>query len=207
MELYQRIVIARKKKGLTQEQLADLTNVTVRTIQRIESGESIPRSYTVKAIAAVLNISFEELLANTNSNKASLTNSINSSISPNLQDGKHFLQMLCLSCFSYLVIPLVHFLVPARMLKKSNEQNPAIIAFARKVISNQIYWMVALYIFLLLSLAYNFIITVYFKNFYSLNYLWPFFIMYFINIIIITTAIWRIKKTDFTLEPPVQVAN
>ena len=115
--------------------------------------------------------------------------------------------MLCLSCFSYLVIPLVHFLVPTRMLKKSNEQNPAIIAFARKVISNQIYWMVALYIFLLLSLAYNFIITVYFKNFYSLNYLWPFFIMYFINIIIITTAIWHIKKTDFTLEPPVQVAN
>jgi len=33
----------RKQKGLTQEDLVEKCNITVRTIQRIESGETTPR--------------------------------------------------------------------------------------------------------------------------------------------------------------------
>lgn len=68
MELYQKIVTARKQKGLTQEQLADLVNVTVRTIQRIENGGSTPRAYTLKTIATALGLNFEELVANNDTN-------------------------------------------------------------------------------------------------------------------------------------------
>lgn len=53
----------RQKKGLTQEELASLTNVIVRTIQRMESGESRSRASTLRAIAAALEIPFETLLA------------------------------------------------------------------------------------------------------------------------------------------------
>jgi len=44
----------RKAKGLTQEGLAEKCNVNVRTLQRIESGEVTPRSYTARVIFAVL---------------------------------------------------------------------------------------------------------------------------------------------------------
>ncbi|QKX06078.1 helix-turn-helix transcriptional regulator [Aquimarina sp. TRL1] len=44
----------RKSKGLTQEELVEKCNISVRTIQRIENGEVTPRSYTVKAILAAL---------------------------------------------------------------------------------------------------------------------------------------------------------
>ena len=60
-ELGQRILELRKQKGLTQEELVALCNINVRTLQRIESGEVSPRSYTVKTILSALDYDFESL--------------------------------------------------------------------------------------------------------------------------------------------------
>ncbi|GHC43207.1 helix-turn-helix domain-containing protein [Ulvibacter litoralis] len=60
-ELGQKIQELRKQKGLTQEELVDLCNINVRTIQRIEAGEVTPRSYTLKSIFNVLDFDFNEL--------------------------------------------------------------------------------------------------------------------------------------------------
>ena len=49
-ELGQKILELRKNKGLTQEELVEKCNINVRTLQRIESGEVNPRSFTVKII-------------------------------------------------------------------------------------------------------------------------------------------------------------
>ena len=49
-ELGKQISALRKARGLTQEELVSKCNINVRTIQRIESGEVTPRSYTVKII-------------------------------------------------------------------------------------------------------------------------------------------------------------
>lgn len=53
-ELGKKISELRKDKGLTQEELVEKCNISVRTLQRIESGEVTPRSYTVKTILAAL---------------------------------------------------------------------------------------------------------------------------------------------------------
>lgn len=60
-ELGKKISELRKKKGFTQEELVDLCNMNVRTIQRIESGEVTPRSYTLKAILKALDYDLEEI--------------------------------------------------------------------------------------------------------------------------------------------------
>lgn len=192
MELHQKIAIARKKKGLTQEQLAELTNITVRTIQRVESGENVPRPYTIKAIAAALDTTFEALTGS-----ASGGDPVVPKNHQNTGDEEHFLHILCLSCFSFLVIPLAHFLVPAFLLKRSNLQNPGIIARSRSVIRTQIYWVASVCFLLLLTLAYNIIIALYAERSLRLNYLFPFFFMYFLNAALISATIWRIKKGAF----------
>ena len=46
-------------KGLTQEDLAEQTNLSVRTIQRIENGEVDPRTYTLNALATALDVDLE----------------------------------------------------------------------------------------------------------------------------------------------------
>ncbi|MEJ0029194.1 MAG: helix-turn-helix transcriptional regulator [Bacteroidota bacterium] len=51
-----RISILRKAKGLSQESLAEITKISLRTIQRIESDSTTPRPYTLKAIATALDV-------------------------------------------------------------------------------------------------------------------------------------------------------
>ena len=53
-ELGKKISELRKEKGLTQEELVEKCNISVRTLQRIETGDVTPRSYTVKTILAAL---------------------------------------------------------------------------------------------------------------------------------------------------------
>jgi uncharacterized Tic20 family protein len=48
----------RQLKGLTQEQLAEKCEVSPRTIQRIESGEVDPRSYTLRCLGDALDFEF-----------------------------------------------------------------------------------------------------------------------------------------------------
>jgi uncharacterized Tic20 family protein len=57
-----KIVHFRKLRGITQESLAEVTGLNVRTIQRIESGDVDPRLYTLKSIADALDVNLEELL-------------------------------------------------------------------------------------------------------------------------------------------------
>jgi len=53
-ELGKKVQKIRNQKGLTQQELSDSCNVDVRTIQRIESGEVVPRWTTVRILAAAL---------------------------------------------------------------------------------------------------------------------------------------------------------
>ncbi len=54
-----KIAELRKAKGLTQEELVDKCNLNVRTLQRIESGEVTPRTYTLRLIFEALEYSFD----------------------------------------------------------------------------------------------------------------------------------------------------
>lgn len=51
----------REEKNLTQEELAEKSGLSVRTIQRIEAGTE-PKGYTLKTLASTLEISEKELL-------------------------------------------------------------------------------------------------------------------------------------------------
>lgn len=200
MELGRRIAAARQQKGLTQEQLAELTNITVRTIQRIESGESMPRSYTLKAITSALELTFQDF--SFSRNRAQYNAAISNAASIKEEASKHFLQMVCLSCFSYMVIPFIHFLIPRHLLKQSNEKNPKVIAFARKVIRIQVYWKSAFWFLMLATVAWNILMAAYFNKAWLVNYLVPFFSMYLLNAIIILYSLSKINKTDFRSTEP-----
>ncbi len=63
METGKLIKELRIKKGMTQEELADKTEVSARTIQRIENGEVEPRAYTLHMIAKALDVDFSLFVA------------------------------------------------------------------------------------------------------------------------------------------------
>lgn len=65
-ELGRRLTALRKEKNLTQEELVEKSHVSVRTIQRIESGEVMPRLSTVKILWEALGEKFESSLTKSN---------------------------------------------------------------------------------------------------------------------------------------------
>ncbi len=60
-ELGKKIAELRKTQRLTQEELVDKCNISIRTIQRIEAGEVTPRDYTIKTILSALEYDIEEI--------------------------------------------------------------------------------------------------------------------------------------------------
>lgn len=58
-ELGRQLLALRKQKNMTQEELVEKSHVSVRTIQRIEAGEVVPRLSTIKLLWATLDEEFK----------------------------------------------------------------------------------------------------------------------------------------------------
>ncbi|MEM6523665.1 MAG: helix-turn-helix domain-containing protein [Bacteroidota bacterium] len=59
LSISENIIHYRKIKGLTQEELANLCQLSVRTIQRMEAASVDPRLHTLKVIASALEVSMD----------------------------------------------------------------------------------------------------------------------------------------------------
>lgn len=62
MSLGKNLSLIRKKKGISQEELASKLNVSRQTISKWENDETIPNIYEVSAASKFLNVTIEELL-------------------------------------------------------------------------------------------------------------------------------------------------
>jgi len=60
-QLGKTIVKLRQKKRLTQEELVELCNINVRTLQRIEAGEVTPREYTIRILLDALDYNITKI--------------------------------------------------------------------------------------------------------------------------------------------------
>lgn len=97
METGKLIKELRIKKGLTQEKLADKTELSARTIQRIENGEVDPRAYTLQMIAKALDVDisiFTETVSEIN-------------IESNKENERIWLALIHLSGLFFLIFPSV----------------------------------------------------------------------------------------------------
>lgn len=180
-----KIAEIRKQKGLTQEELADHSQITVRTIQRIEAGANTPQSFTLKAIAKALEVDYEMLLSQEEP-----------AAQPATGDIRHFMILFNISCFSYVVVPWVHWLVPMFLLKKRKGLPAEAIQYCRNIIRQQVYWVIALHLALLAVLGYNYaLVSLRGSKEGSMTYIWPFLLMYFTNSLIILLQHLKIRKT------------
>lgn len=62
MEIGERIKAARKKRGLTQKQLAKRIGKSLRMLQKYEDGEATPSVPVLKIISGALDIEFDDLV-------------------------------------------------------------------------------------------------------------------------------------------------
>ena len=123
-DLAKRVKGLRLRRGFSQEQLADLSGLSLRTIQRVENGETIPRGDTLKRLGIALQVSPDEI------------------VDWKILEDNNVLIMLNFSQLGFLAFPLLGIIIPLAIwiLKKDtimsvNEQGKSIINF-------QITWII-----------------------------------------------------------------
>jgi len=146
--LSENLLYQRKLKGYTQEDLSEKTTVGVRTIQRIEKGETQPHLQTVKLLAVGLDIEVNDLLPVDNPNEE------------NIQ--RKWMLLLHASPFLGLIIPFANIIFPLFLWIHKAEDNKIYDEHGRAVInfhcSMMLYSIISLLLFFPLP-GYNFFLT------------------------------------------------
>jgi len=140
IELAQKIKQLRIRKGLSQEKLSDIAEINLRTVQRIENGETEPRGETLKRIAIALDVTHDELIDWTE------------------QEDKGFLVFLNLSALGFLVFPLLGVIVPLAIWIMKRDKIKHTNEVGKRLLNFQISWCLLtflLYTILFLGLIFH----------------------------------------------------
>ncbi|WP_210490166.1 helix-turn-helix domain-containing protein [Rufibacter aurantiacus] len=198
MTLAHKIVGERKRKGLSQEELGELSQISLRTIQRIEREESIPRGYTLKALAQALDIPLKELagpppptVALAPTPEAEQSQSPTAAAPFEVVSAAN-LQQINLASFAFLLLPYLGFLVPLWLWKKQKGRSGQ--EAGARIINFQIMWCIGMHLGLLLAFLVQMISAYYFQARPSFLIMGTFFFFYFLNIGMITRAALQLRK-------------
>lgn len=126
-ELANRIKNLRVRKGFSQEELAESTGLSLRTVQRIENGETEPRGDSLRRLALAFEVSPDEIL------------------DWEVYEDKGLLLGLNLSALSFIVFPLLGILVPLIIWVSKKDKIRNINEIAKNILNFQITWAILLF--------------------------------------------------------------
>jgi len=121
----------RESLNLTQQELSDKSGISIRTIQRIESGNE-PKGQTLKKLAKTLGIKEIELLE-----KEETAIEINATL----------IKIINLSSLPFTIIPAANFIIPLLIIFAKKQFNP----LTKQIVSIQILWLILAVIIFMLS--------------------------------------------------------
>ncbi|GGG63412.1 helix-turn-helix domain-containing protein [Epilithonimonas arachidiradicis] len=127
----------REKQNLTQEELAEKSGLSVRTIQRIEAGTE-PKGYTLKTLASSLDVSEKDLLTPIILTEVVVENPIVEEpvlpIENEAIENLTLIKIINLSSLPLCWFPIANFLPPLLIMLISKQKSPLV----KQIISLQI---------------------------------------------------------------------
>ncbi|MEZ7508174.1 helix-turn-helix domain-containing protein [Cloacibacterium sp. Arc13] len=133
-----KLKIVREQKNLTQEELSEKSGISVRTIQRIESGIA-PKGHTLKALSKTLEILETELTGKTEENRV-VEKPEELIVKSQTEIGIDFqkIKLINLSSILFVMLPPLNILVPLLLFYALKQKNH----LTRQIISLQIIWTI-----------------------------------------------------------------
>lgn len=127
-ELSKKIKALRGRKGYSQDELSQVSQLSLRTIQRIESGETEPRGDTVKRLANALGVTPDELIDWTE------------------QEDNSYLAIMNLSALSFIAFPLLGVIIPFALWVLKKDKIRYVSDIGKSLINFQITWCITIFI-------------------------------------------------------------
>ncbi len=147
--LANQVKLLRTAKGYSQEYLAEQTKLSLRTIQRIEGGQTEPHGDTLQRLAFYLGVEVTDLLER----------QLQPQQQAALPENKSYLMLLHLSALSFLFFPLLGVVIPLVLWVLKCDQVSGIARAGKKVLNFQITWLI------IIALYYGYIFSVIFFHF------------------------------------------
>ena len=182
-DLAQKVKVLRNRKGYSQEELAEKTGLSLRTIQRIENGEAEPRGDSLKRLAIVFEVSPDEIVDWT------------------IQEDKGFLVAFNLSALAFLFFPILGILIPLIIWISKKDKIRNLNEIAKNLLNFQITWTICFfigYIFIIigtvlkLKLSHTYTSSLITSMLFSIMFLGV--IMYSFNLILIIVNAIRVNN-------------
>ncbi|GAB3223067.1 hypothetical protein GCM10027346_01680 [Hymenobacter seoulensis] len=194
-----RIVALRKNKGMSQEVLAEESGVSLRTIQRVEQGETVPRGHTVQALAAALGVPIEALLPEPEPKPIPVA--LPAAAAPALRPDRSYLELLNLSALSFLVFPLLNLVVPFLLWRKRRHDTELVAEVGRRVLGFQVLWQVVCFFLYLLAAGVQVVVFRYFQVSLRGLFLLVFLFTYTLNLLVVLYNARQLKQGNLNLYP------
>lgn len=139
----------RESRNLTQEELAEKSGISVRTIQRIEAGTT-PKGYTLKTLAESLDVSENDLLTSVTIKEEIIIDEIIFTTEENDSLSNFgLIKIINISSLPFAWLPIANFLLPLLIMFFTKEKSPIV----KQIISLQIFLaIISPIIFMLIAL-------------------------------------------------------
>ena len=112
----------RKRKGLSQSELSDLSKINLRTLQRIEKGVTVPHGNTLKNLCQVLDVNIEDILDYQKT-----------------ADLK-FIRFFHLSVLTFIIVPVGNIIIPLILWRKNRDRIEYLEEQGINLLNFQILW-------------------------------------------------------------------
>jgi uncharacterized Tic20 family protein/DNA-binding XRE family transcriptional regulator len=169
-ELSKRVKELRSRKGLSQEQLAEISGLSLRTIQRIENGETEPRGETLKRLMSALDAAPDDLM------------------DWSIVEDKGFLTAVNLSALGFFVFPLLGILIPLIMWISKKDKLKDINKTGKEILNFQITWNLLVFLTYIFFVGQVFLMRSLIRNPFLLVGIIGFLYVYNFVLIIINTV-------------------
>jgi len=120
----EKIKTLRQRHGLSQEELAERSGLSLRTIQRIENGETEPRGDSLKRVSAALDVTPNDIMEWA------------------MQNNDRLLSNLNLSALAGLIFPLLGIVVPYILWNDIKDTVKGARHTGKEIINFQITWII-----------------------------------------------------------------
>ena len=128
LNLAKKVKELRTRKGLSQEQLAETSGLSLRTIQRIENHETAPNGDTLKKLAAALQVSPDEI------------------IDWQIVEDRNVLTLLNLSQLGFMVFIFLGIIIPLVIWILKRDKVNHVDELGKQILNFQITWVILLFV-------------------------------------------------------------
>ena len=128
INLAKKIKELRTRIGFSQDELAETAKINLRTVQRIESGETEPRGDTLRRLALALNVTPDDLIDWAE------------------EEDANFLMFVNLSALSFIIFPLLGVIIPMILWLTRKDKVKHLNQMGKRLLNFQITWCVVMFL-------------------------------------------------------------